>query len=68
VALGFMWARSAVIAVQKLAQPGDDSGFYKAKLTTARFYMERILPQVGGLLVAIKAGKGAMMEMDEAAF
>ena len=68
VALGFMWARSAVIAVEKLAAPGDDAAFYKAKLTTARFYMERILPQVGGLLVAIKAGKGAMMEMDEAAF
>jgi len=66
VALGFMWARSAVIAVDKLAD-GDDA-FYKAKLTTARFYMERVLPQVGGLLVAIKAGKAAMMEMDEAAF
>jgi alkylation response protein AidB-like acyl-CoA dehydrogenase len=68
VALGFMWARSAVIAVGKLASPGDDAAFYKAKLTTARFYMERILPQVGGLLVAIKSGKGAMMAMDEAAF
>jgi alkylation response protein AidB-like acyl-CoA dehydrogenase len=68
VALGFMWVRSAVIAVEKLAGPDADAGFYKAKLTTARFYMERILPQVGGLLVAIKAGKGAMMEMDEAAF
>ena len=68
VALGFMWARSAVIAVEKLARRDGDAAFYKAKLTTARFYMERVLPQVGGLLVAIKAGKGAMMEMDEAAF
>ena len=68
VALGFMWARSAVIAVEKLGQAGGDADFYQAKLTTARFYMERVLPQVGGLLVAIKAGKGAMMAMDEAAF
>ena len=68
VALGFMWARTAVIAVEKLATPDADAGFYKAKLMTARFYMERVLPRVGGLLVAIKAGKGAMMEMDEAAF
>jgi hypothetical protein len=68
VALGFMWARTAVIAAGKLATPGEDAAFYKAKLTTARFYMERILPQVGGLLVAIKAGKAAMMDMDEAAF
>ena len=68
VALGFMWLRSALIAAEKLARPGNDAAFYKAKLTTARFYMERILPQVGGLLAAIKAGKGAMMAMDEAAF
>ncbi|HEX2942208.1 MAG TPA: acyl-CoA dehydrogenase C-terminal domain-containing protein, partial [Rhodopila sp.] len=52
VALGFMWARSAVIAVEKLARPDAETAFYKAKLTTARFYMERILPQVAGLLTA----------------
>ncbi len=63
-----MWARGAVIAVDKLTAPGADAPFYKAKLTTARFYMERILPQVGGLLAAIKSGKAAMMEMEEAAF
>jgi alkylation response protein AidB-like acyl-CoA dehydrogenase len=68
VALGFMWARSAVVAAEKLAHPDADAAFYKAKLITARFYMERILPQAGALLVAIRAGKGAMMEMDEAAF
>ena len=68
VALGFMWARSAVIALEKLPTAGPDTGFYKSKLTTARFYMERVLPQVAGLLTAIKSGKAAMMEMDEAAF
>ncbi|WP_428491892.1 acyl-CoA dehydrogenase C-terminal domain-containing protein [Rhodopila sp.] len=68
VALGFMWLRSAVIAVEKLRGPGTDAAFYKAKLITARFYVERILPQVGGLLAAIKSGKGAMMAMQEAAF
>jgi alkylation response protein AidB-like acyl-CoA dehydrogenase len=68
VALGFMWARAAVIAVDKLASQHPDHAFYKAKLTTARFFMERVLPQVGGLLVAIRAGKGAMMEMEESAF
>jgi alkylation response protein AidB-like acyl-CoA dehydrogenase len=68
VALGFMWARTAVIAVDRLAGGDADAAFYNAKLITARFYMERVLPQVGGLLVAIKAGKGAMMAMDEAAF
>ena len=68
VALGFMWARSAIIAMEKLASANADANFYQAKLTTARFYMERILPQVGGLLAAIKSGKTAMMQMPEEAF
>ncbi len=68
VALGFMWARTAVIASGKVMSGDPDTAFYKTKLTTARFYMERILPQAGGLLMAIKAGKAAMMELDEAAF
>ncbi|HQU02269.1 MAG TPA: acyl-CoA dehydrogenase C-terminal domain-containing protein, partial [Acetobacteraceae bacterium] len=42
--------------------------FYQAKLATARFYMERILPQAGALLFIIKAGKAPLMAMKEAAF
>ena len=68
VALGFMWARMAVLAAEKLPAANGDAGFYTAKLTTARFYMERILPQAGSLLAAIKSGKGAMMALDEALF
>ena len=68
VALGFMWARMAKLSLEKLPHANGDAGFYGAKLTTARFYMERVLPQVGGLLVSIKAGKSAMMSFDEAAF
>jgi alkylation response protein AidB-like acyl-CoA dehydrogenase len=68
VALGFMWARMAKLSLEKLPTANGDAGFYGAKLTTARFYMERVLPQVGGLLVSIKAGKAAMMSFDEAAF
>jgi alkylation response protein AidB-like acyl-CoA dehydrogenase len=68
VALGFMWARMAKLSLEKLPTANGDAGFYGAKLTTARFYMERVLPQVGGLLVSIKAGKASMMSFDEAAF
>ncbi len=66
VALGFMWVRMARIAADKA--DGDEADFYTAKLNTARFYIERILPQAGALLFTIKAGKAAMMEMAEAAF
>jgi hypothetical protein len=68
VALGFMWARSAQVALAKLPTANGDARFYQAKLTTAQFYMERILPQAGALYGAIKAGKGSMMALDEAMF
>ncbi len=68
VALGFMWLRAAVTATEKLPNAGHEAAFYRNKLVVARFYMERILPQVGGLLAAVKSGKAAMMALDEAAF
>jgi alkylation response protein AidB-like acyl-CoA dehydrogenase len=68
VALGFMWARMAKVALDALPKANGDAGFYQAKLTTARFYFERILPEVGSLLMAIKAGKASMMALDEAGF
>ena len=52
----------------KVATSQDSDGFYAAKLVTVRFFYERVLPQVAGLLTAIKAGKGSMMELPEEAF
>ena len=68
VALGFMWMRMARVAAARLSAADGEAAFYHAKLATARFYMERILPQAGGLYLAIKSGKSAMMAMEEAAF
>jgi alkylation response protein AidB-like acyl-CoA dehydrogenase len=69
VALGFMWVRMAKVAAQKLPQAlGDDANFYRAKQSTAAFFIDRILPQVGALLYAIKSGKASMMALEEAAF
>ena len=68
VALGFMWARMAQVAAGKLPHANGDAAFYRAKITTAQFYAERVLPQAGALLAAIKAGKGAIMALDDLAF
>ena len=68
VALGYMWLRTAKVSHTALEAGTDERDFYEAKLATARFYMERILPQVAGLLAAVKSGKGAMMALDEAMF
>jgi butyryl-CoA dehydrogenase len=63
--LAFLWARMAEISLPKQE---EEEGFYKAKLLTARFFMERILPQTAGLLQAINSGAKTMMAFDEAAF
>ncbi len=69
VALGYLWLRAAKVANAALANGGaSEAEFYKSKLATARFYIERILPQAAPLLAGIKAGKAAMMAMEEAAF
>jgi alkylation response protein AidB-like acyl-CoA dehydrogenase len=62
-ALGFMWARMA-----KLSLPQAEQRFYKAKLATAKFFMQRLLPQSGALLVSIQSGAQVIMEMEDAAF
>jgi alkylation response protein AidB-like acyl-CoA dehydrogenase len=68
VALGFMWLRMAKLATGRLPDAGADTGFYEAKRNTARFYIERILPQVFALLPIIRAGKTSMMALEDAAF
>ena len=65
-ALAYQWARMAEIAIAKSKY--DPDGFYKAKVLTARFYYERILPDTGALLAKIMAGGKTMMAFEEAAF
>ncbi|HEU0044986.1 acyl-CoA dehydrogenase C-terminal domain-containing protein [Sphingomonas sp.] len=58
VAVGLMWLRMAVAAAQR---PGDP--FMEAKLVTARFYAERLLPQTGSLRWQIEGGAEAVMAL-----
>jgi len=66
VALGYMWAQGARIALDKMN--GPEAAFYQAKLATARFYFQRLLPAVGSLGEIVKAGSEPVMELDEAIF
>ena len=67
VAMGYCFARSAKLALARLAE-GSDDGFYRSKLATARFFFDRLLPQATTCFLAIKSGKAAMMALEEAAF
>jgi alkylation response protein AidB-like acyl-CoA dehydrogenase len=60
---GAMMARSAGVATARLAA-GGDSSFYRAKLQTARFYAEHLLPQSLSLLRIIKSGGASVAEAD----
>ena len=57
VAVGFMWCRMAKLARDK--RDGDE--FYESKLKTARFYVQKILPDTAGLFLKVMAGKSAVM-------
>ncbi|EMP54546.1 acyl-CoA dehydrogenase [Marinobacter santoriniensis NKSG1] len=46
VTMAFMWLRQSAVAVDKLDNGGEQSeAFYRAKLATAEFYFERLLPR-----------------------
>jgi hypothetical protein len=47
---------------------GDNKDFHEAKLATARFFFQRLLPKSSGHFSAIMAGKAPVMELKEAAF
>ena len=64
-ALAFAWARMAEIALRQGPEP---EGFYKAKLATARFFMQRILPETSSLAAKCLAGGETLREMDAALF
>ena len=66
VALGYLWMRMADIG--KRERDGEEAVFYQAKVDTARYYFERILPQTGALFASIMAGSEGMMKFNDDAF
>lgn len=58
-AYAYMWAKMAVVALPKVS---DD--FYRAKVATARFYTQRLLPRYIGLTAAVKGGSESLFELD----
>ena len=62
-AVAFLFARAAEVSL-----PKGNEDFHRAKLATARFFMQKILPDTASLHARIMAGAGPVMEMDEAMF
>jgi len=69
VMMGHFWLKQAIVANEKLAKGGKDSAdFYKAKLQTAEFYFERLLPRADGHKKAMLSPTSAIMQMDNEHF
>ncbi len=67
VAFGFMWARMAKVALDKIAA-GSATSYLTTKLVTGRFFMERMLPETTVHLARIQTGSATTMELAAEAF
>jgi 3-(methylsulfanyl)propanoyl-CoA dehydrogenase len=68
VALGYMWCKIAEAALAKLPKANGSAARWNAKLATARFFMERMLPETATRLARIQAGAASTMELPDDAF
>jgi hypothetical protein len=69
VALGYMWARMAKTAQDKLkAGANGATERMNHKLVVGRFYMERMLPETGAHLARIVSGSEMTMALPAEAF
>ncbi|WP_433693964.1 acyl-CoA dehydrogenase [Herbaspirillum seropedicae] len=65
---GWQMARAAAVSAAKLKAGEGDGKFYEAKLATARFYADQILPQALAYRTAIVDGGAAVMALAEEQF
>jgi alkylation response protein AidB-like acyl-CoA dehydrogenase len=68
VTLGWMWLRMARASAAAIETGAEDRTRHEAKLVTARFFAERILPDAGALRRKIEGGAEALMALPVEAF
>jgi hypothetical protein len=66
--LAYFWAKAAFKARAALAAENSEGDFYEAKLKTARFYYQRILPRTSTCEAAILSGADNVMSLEVEAF
>jgi alkylation response protein AidB-like acyl-CoA dehydrogenase len=70
---GWLMARQALVATAELDRgdhepDGAEAAFLRAKVTTARFFCEQVLPKAFGLAPAITAGHDILFEIGDDGF
>jgi 3-(methylsulfanyl)propanoyl-CoA dehydrogenase len=64
---GWQMARAALAARARLAS-GEDEDFCRAKIATARFYAEQILPKASASLSVVESGASTAFTLDDEQF
>ena len=65
VTLAYLWAKMAKVAQTNLAAGTTEEDFYGAKVKTARFYFQRILPRTASHAITMVAGADSLMALEE---
>jgi hypothetical protein len=68
VAGGWQMARAGLVARAKLDAGTEEKDFYTAKLISARFFADHLLPRSLAYLASVEAGSHSIMALDEALF
>ena len=66
--LAYFWAKMAHTAQQALASGTTEEGFYQAKIQTAQFYYQRLLPRAQMHKACIESGADNLLAMKEEDF
>ncbi|WDE10062.1 acyl-CoA dehydrogenase C-terminal domain-containing protein [Thalassomonas haliotis] len=64
IVMAYFWAQMAQAAYEKLASGVEDRDFYRAKIKTAEFYFERMLPRTRSLAKTMMADPKTLMQLD----
>ncbi|MEM8695265.1 MAG: acyl-CoA dehydrogenase C-terminal domain-containing protein [Pseudomonadota bacterium] len=68
VTLGLMWLRMAKASAAAIEAGVEDKAFHEAKLVTARFFAEKIMPDAAGLRAKIEGGSDSLMALEPEMF
>jgi len=61
--LGWCWAKVAAVSIAALKNDPEEPAFHEAKLATARFFFDRLLPRAEAHLDALQSGAGNLMDL-----
>jgi hypothetical protein len=63
--IAYLWSRMAGVAQAQLDKGEGNKPLLEGKRISARFYFEKILPEIGQLQKDIETGKDSMMALGD---